>query len=76
MFDGKIVHSYGFGNDSSPSKIRIYDTDSKTILKKYDLLGVLDVELEDVAVYNNKLYINTDTSILYELIDNEMFNSK
>lgn len=76
MFDGKIVYLYGFGNNSSPSKIRIYDTDSKTILKKYDLMGVLDVELEDVAVYNNKLYINTDTSILYEIIDNAIFNCK
>lgn len=76
MYDGKIINSYGFGNDSSPSKIRIYDTDSKTILKKYDLRGVMDVELEDVAVYNHILYINTDTFILYELLDEEMFFAK
>lgn len=66
MSDGIIFYSYGFGNQSSPSKIRIYDTDTK-LIRKIDLEGRLDVELEDLALYQNRLFINTNSPYIYEI---------
>ena len=67
MADGKIYFSYGFGDEASSSKIRIYDTDTGHILKRMDLSGLLDVELEDLSLYNKKLYVNTMSQYIYEI---------
>ena len=75
IYNGQIIYSFGFGNDNSPSKIRVYDTTTGTITKRINLKGVLDVELEDVAVYNKRLYLNTNTYSLYEINLNEVLNN-
>lgn len=67
MHDGKIIYSYGFGDTTSPSKIRVYDTDKKVISSTLDFEGQLDVEFEDVEFYHNKLYLNTSSKYLYEI---------
>lgn len=67
MHDGKIIYSYGFGDTTSPSKIRVYDTDKKAISSTLDFEGQLDVEFEDVDFYHNKLYLNTASKNLYEI---------
>ena len=71
MHDGKIYHAYGFGTATAPSKIRVYDTDKGIISQKIDLEGYLDVELEDLELYNGRLYINTYTNWIYEMTDNQ-----
>lgn len=65
--NGIIFYSFGFGDLSSPSKIRVFDTDSGCIIHRIDLARVLDVELEDLAYYNDRLYINTISQYIYEL---------
>lgn len=59
MSNGVIYYAYGLGTQSQPSKIRVYDTLTKTIIQKVDLGGVVDLELEDLCLYEGKLYINT-----------------
>ena len=71
MHDGKIYHAYGLGTAAAPSKIRVYDTDQGIISQRINLEGNLDVELEDLELYNGRLYINTYTNWIYEMTDNQ-----
>lgn len=70
MRDGKIYFSFGFGakHPESPSKVRVYDTDKGELVTRLDFKGVIDEELEDVAIYNGKMYLNTNSRKIYEVV--------
>ncbi len=61
--DGKIYFGFGVGqvDDSRPSRIRVYDTDTRTITARYELQQDIPNEIEDIALYKGWLYVNTNT---------------
>lgn len=67
MYDGIIYYSFGFGYQPTSSKIRAYNTDSGKVCLRLDLNGVADYELEDLALYDGKLFVNTNTKNIYAI---------
>ena len=67
MRDGKIYYAFGFGkkHPDSPSQMRVYDTDTRTILHRLDLTEQVPEEPEDVSVYKGKVYLNTNSDKIY-----------
>ena len=66
MLDGKIFYCFGVGvidPVGRPSRIRVYDTDSGTICAKYNLDEEIPYEMEDLAIRDGWIYVNTNTSI-------------
>lgn len=64
VVDGKIYYCFGLGaqNPSLPSRIRVYDTDTRTISARYELQEQIPDELEDIAVAAGWMYVNTNTN--------------
>ena len=65
MYDGKIFYCYGVGKidpENRPSRIRVYDTDSGTIVAKYNLNEEIPYEMEDLVIRDGWIYVNTNTS--------------
>lgn len=65
MYDGKIFYCFGVGvidPENRPSRIRVYDTDSGTIVAKYNLNEEVPYEMEDLVIRDGWLYVNTNTS--------------
>lgn len=65
MYDGKIFYCFGVGvidPVGRPSRIRVYDTDTGTICAKYNLDEEIPYEMEDLAIRDGWLYVNTNTS--------------
>lgn len=63
VHDGKIHYSFGAGNtdpEHRPSRIRVYDTDTRTISARYELQEQLPYELEDIAIADGWMYVNTN----------------
>ncbi|MBP3775015.1 MAG: hypothetical protein ILA34_06670 [Bacteroidaceae bacterium] len=69
MKDGRIYYAYGFGKNGTrtPSRIRAYDTDTRSIVTRLELEDYVTEELEDLSVYGDKLYVNTNSAYLYEV---------
>ena len=66
MLDGKIFYCYGVGMIDPverPSRIRVYDTDTGTILAKYELNEEIPLEMEDLVIRDGWIYVNTNNSI-------------
>ncbi len=65
MLDGKIFYCFGVGvidPEGRPSRLRVYDTDSGTICAKYNLDEEIPYEMEDLAIRDGWIYVNTNTS--------------
>ena len=64
VHDGKIYYCFGLGiqDPSRPSRIRVYDTDTRTISARYELQEQIPNELEDIAVVGDWMYVNTNTN--------------
>ena len=65
MRDGKIYYCFGVGKidpEGRPSRIRVYDTDSGTIVAKYNLNEEIPYEMEDLVIRDGWIYVNTNTS--------------
>lgn len=65
MLDGKIFYCFGVGKidpDARPSRIRVYDTDTGTIIAKYNLNEEIPYEMEDLVIRDGWIYVNTNTS--------------
>lgn len=65
MHDGKIFYCYGVGKADSvkrPSRIRVYDTDSGTIVARYELNEEIPYEMEDLVIRDGWIYVNTNTN--------------
>lgn len=70
--DGIIYYAYGYGgNSTSPSRIRVYNTDTGNIDLRLNLDSVILNELEDLAYYDNKIIINVSNAYIYS-IEGEM----
>ncbi|MDD7250555.1 MAG: hypothetical protein PUH21_00840 [Prevotellaceae bacterium] len=71
MRDGKIWYAYGFGKTGTltPSRVRVYDTDSHQITARYELESIINEELEDISIYDGHILLNTNSSKIYELTD-------
>ncbi|MDY5335509.1 MAG: hypothetical protein SPG97_02000 [Bacilli bacterium] len=69
MQDGKIYYSFGYGrtNTKTPSRIRVYDIDTNSIYARIELENIINEELEDLSIYNGKLYVNVNSSKIYEM---------
>lgn len=67
MKDGKIYYAFGFGKvgTKTPAKIRVYDTDKRTIVGRLDLEGQVNEEPEDISIYRGALYLNTNSNKIY-----------
>ncbi len=66
MLDGKIFYCFGVGvidPEGRPSRLRVYDTDSGTICAKYNLDEEIPYEMEDLAIRDGWIYVNTNNSI-------------
>lgn len=71
MRDGKIYYSFGFKRSKhpeTPSKLRVYDTDTGRICSSIELEEVIEEEMEDISIYKGKMYINTNSPKLYEFV--------
>lgn len=64
VHDGKIYYCFGLGQQdpSRPSRIRVYDTDTRTISARYELQEQIPNELEDIAIVGDWMYVNTNTN--------------
>lgn len=69
LYNDKIYYAFGFGNANFPSKIGVWDLKNKSFVSIIDLSDTVisNQELEDVCIYNNKLYVMTASKKLYEL---------
>lgn len=68
MRDGKVYYSFGFKyskHPDTPSQIRVFDTDSGTISSSIDLTAIIPEEMEDLAIYDGRLYANTNSPKIY-----------
>ena len=61
--DGKIYYCFGLGRQDPerPSRIRVYDTDTRTISARYELQDEIPNEMEDIAIRDGWMYVNTNT---------------
>ena len=65
MYDGKIFYCYGVGKIDPvgrPSRIRVYDTDTGSIMARYSLDEEIPYEMEDLVIRDGWIYVNTNTS--------------
>ncbi len=64
VHDGKIYYCFGLGiqDPSRPSRIRVYDTDTRTISARYELQDQIPNEMEDIAIVGDWMYVNTNTN--------------
>ena len=64
VHDGKIYYCFGLGaqDPSRPSRIRVYDTDTRTISARYELQEQIPNEMEDIAIAGDWMYVNTNTN--------------
>lgn len=64
-----IIYSFGLGTTAHPSKIGIWNVNSKSLINTIDLTDAPcgNQELEDVYVYENHLYITTQSKNIYKL---------
>ena len=71
--DGIIYMAYGYGGTGkqTPSKIRVYNTDTGEIDIRLDLDGIITDEPEDLYIYDNKLLLNT-SGYIYSFDMNEI----
>lgn len=62
--DGKIYFCFGVGrqDDSRPSRIRVYDTDTRTITARYDVQNEIPYEPEDIVLRDGWMYVNTNVN--------------
>lgn len=62
--DGKIYYCFGLGDRDPlrPSRIRVYDTDSRCICARYELQEQIPNEMEDIAIVGDLMYVNTNTN--------------
>lgn len=62
--DGKIYYCFGLGkqNPAYPSRLRVFDTDTRTISARYELQEQIPQEMEDVCLHDGWLYVNTNTN--------------
>ena len=62
--DGKIFYGFGVGqNDPTrPSRIRVYDTDTKAIYARYELQDQIFWEIEDIAIVGKWMYVGTNNN--------------
>lgn len=68
IYDGKIYYSFGFKIDKhpeTPAQIRVYDTRTGKICDSLDLTGIIPEEPEDICIYNNTVYVNTNSDYIY-----------
>lgn len=69
--DGKIFYTFGFGNETYPDGLRIYDLKQRRLAARMDLSrSVLkDEEIECCSFYKGELLCNTNAqpSKLYSL---------
>lgn len=63
VHDGKIYYCFGVGklDPLRPSRIRVYDTDTRSIAARYELQEEIPNEMEDLAISDGWLYVNTNT---------------
>lgn len=62
--DGKIYYCFGVGDDSTrPSRIRVFDTNTKTIFAGYNLEKEIPIEPEDVFIKDGYIYMDTNTKV-------------
>lgn len=63
VYDGKIYYAFGAGHvdPDRPSRIRVYDTDTRTMPARYELQEQIPNEPEDIAMADGWLYVNTNT---------------
>ncbi len=64
VHDGKIYYCFGLGaqDPSRPSRIRVYDTDTRTISARYELQEQIPQEMEDIAIVGGWMYVNTNVN--------------
>lgn len=64
IHDGKIYYCFGVGkqDDNRPSRIRIYDTDTRSIIARYQVQEEIPLEPEDVVVRDGWMYVNTNVN--------------
>lgn len=64
VYDGKIYYCFGIGaqDPARPSRIRVYDTDTRTLSARYELQEQIPNELEDIAIVDGWMYVNTNTN--------------
>lgn len=64
VHDGKIYYCFGVGkqNPHYPSRLRVFDTDTRTISARYELQEMIPQEMEDVCLHEGWLYVNTNTN--------------
>ena len=64
VHNGKIYYCFGLGaqDPSRPSRIRVYDTDTRTISARYELQEQIPNEMEDIAIVGDWMYVNTNTN--------------
>ncbi len=65
VHDGRIYYCFGLGDrdPSRPSRIRVYDTDTRTLAARYELQEQIPNELEDIAIVGEWMYVNTNTGL-------------
>ena len=66
MFNGNIFYSFGNGTNTFPSAVRVYSTEEKALVSSIDMPQIAE-EFEDCVVYDNALYINTQSGHLYKV---------
>lgn len=64
VHDGKIYYCFGIGaqDSSRPSRIRVYDTGTRSISARYELQAQIPQEMEDIAIVGNRMYVNTNVN--------------
>lgn len=64
VHDGKIYFCFGLGrkDKTRPSRIRVYDTDRRTICARYELQEQVLQEPEDIVVRDGWMYLNANTN--------------
>lgn len=64
MHDGKIYYCFGVGrqDDSRPSCIRVYDTQTRKMTARYNVQDQVIYEPEDIVVRDGFMYVNTNTN--------------
>jgi len=62
MYSGS-TRTTGHGADAEYETIQIHDLNNKRKLTHIELAGTYDLEIEGIAVYNNKLYVNMHRAV-------------
>lgn len=67
MHDGLIYYCFGVGAKDNkdgyrPARMRIYDTDAKSIIARYNLEDQVLQEPEDIVVRDGWIYLNANTN--------------